>query len=508
MSVFSFIVLLPINFVGGGHLNAYAYKDYVGKIIFTDFLRFTMANVSGGSPRLWVHCFAAYLLTGIVVKELLVEYSAFSHVRHRYLLARETHLRTVLVTNIPRHLRTPTKITTYFKHVYPDAVKAVTISQNVIYLERLVNDRTRVLTNIEKELLMLCRREKRKLVGMTKLEHFMQYTCSFKLGEDFGCLDGPQERLAKLYSQLEVLNNQVSKEQKRRRKVMKNLDRMEAGARSGDIDYILASPFVGEEVEEVSVSGSGSSGGGKSNSKKNQHPQETADVENGGSYQPPNIVVGGGGGRNVSESKWDAEAGQYTEDSFANAGSGAGSGTGGGAVHRRPNSTNHANKDDDSSSMSTADEHENDAVHGTARVDSTFDNHNHTIPGGNSKLSLDSTDSNRKSARKPLLRAKQALRRYVHLAFFGKANKNTEGGGAASGGGGEHGEDHHHNSISNDNGDDSQGQMDTIEDHTIEVTDKAFVEMRTFTASTIAMQSMHSSKPGSMKVRFAPEPRE
>jgi Calcium-dependent channel, 7TM region, putative phosphate len=47
-----------------------------------------------------------------------------------------------------------------------------------------------------------------------------------------------------------------------------------------------------------------------------------------------------------------------------------------------------------------------------------------------------------------------------------------------------------------------------IEDHVNEVTDKAFVVMRTFTASTIAIQSMHSSKPGSMQVVTAPEPRD
>jgi hypothetical protein len=47
-----------------------------------------------------------------------------------------------------------------------------------------------------------------------------------------------------------------------------------------------------------------------------------------------------------------------------------------------------------------------------------------------------------------------------------------------------------------------------IEDHLNEVTDKAFVVMRTYTAATIAIQSMHSSKPGSMQVSTAPEPRD
>eukprot|EP00592_Proboscia_alata_P015609 CAMPEP_0194394914 /NCGR_PEP_ID=MMETSP0174-20130528/124122_1 /TAXON_ID=216777 /ORGANISM="Proboscia alata, Strain PI-D3" /LENGTH=740 /DNA_ID=CAMNT_0039190771 /DNA_START=1250 /DNA_END=3472 /DNA_ORIENTATION=- len=50
--------------------------------------------------------------------------------------------------------------------------------------------------------------------------------------------------------------------------------------------------------------------------------------------------------------------------------------------------------------------------------------------------------------------------------------------------------------------------VDHLEDHMNEVCDKAFVEMRTFAASTVALQTMHSSKPGSMQVTTAPEPRD
>ena len=129
----------------------------------TDFMRFSMANVVSGSPRLWAHCFAAYLLTGIVVRELLVEYETFNSIRHTYLLSREPHLRSVLVTNIPRHLRSASKITSYFRHVYPDAVQSVFICQNLLRLEQLVKERTNLLSKIEKELLILCRNEKKKL---------------------------------------------------------------------------------------------------------------------------------------------------------------------------------------------------------------------------------------------------------------------------------------------------------------------------------------------------------
>ena len=48
---------------------------------------------------------------------------------------------------------------------------------------------------------------------------------------------------------------------------------------------------------------------------------------------------------------------------------------------------------------------------------------------------------------------------------------------------------------------------DFLENHLIEVTDKAFVTFKTYTAATIAAQSMHGSKPSYFKVSQAPEPR-
>ena len=145
MSIFSFLVLLPLNYTGGGGANAENIKGYVESLFVTDFLRFTMANVMGGSPRLWVHCFAAYLQTAIVCRELLVEYEIFNSIRHCYLLSREPHLRTVLVTNIPRHLRSPNKISAYFTHVYPGAVKHVVMCQNLFLRARHVLDPDDVL---------------------------------------------------------------------------------------------------------------------------------------------------------------------------------------------------------------------------------------------------------------------------------------------------------------------------------------------------------------------------
>jgi len=403
MSVFSFIVLLPINFTGGGHLNAQDLKGYVGSLLFTDFLRFTMANVTGGSPKLWVHCAAAYLLSGIVMRELVVEYNAFNNIRHRYMLCKEPHLRTVLVTNIPRHLRSQRKIRNYFKHVYPEAVKNVTICQNLIELEKLVLQRNSVLSRIEKELLILCRNEKRKLVGNSIVESCRPANCCV----DVGIMGAAQERLAGLYSSLETYNDKIELEQRRRKRVMGRLDRMEAVVGRKDIDYLLATPFMDDR----------SPGGWSSASQS--------------------TVFSGG------EEDRRSSAGGFRE-----------------RTRREP--------------------------------------------------------SQRELRTRPFARAKQAINRYSRSVFdvnlFGKTARHVfdaesvsnvsthytptdkSGGTLASPKSG---------SSSNRN-----IKADHIEDHTNEVSDKAFIEMKTFTASTIAIQSMHSSKPGAMEVTTAPEPRD
>ena len=391
MFVFSFLVLLPLNYTGAGGADAENIKGYVEKLYVTDFYRFTMANVPGGSPRLWVHCFAAYLQTAIVVRELLVEYETFNSIRHCYLLSLEPHLRTVLVTNIPRHLRSPSKISAYFAHVYPNSVKQVVMCQNLLHLESLVLQRTHLLAKIEQELLLLCRKEKARLFEGHSSHSATAFRFLGKL-EDYGIVNGSQERFAKLYTELEELNGEIEQEQKRRHRVMKKMDRMEAGEGRKEIDYILASPFVVEQdpyqrrllgLSDVSVGGGG--------------------------YKPP----------------------------------------GDSPTSKKPQLRARSPRPQDQKS------------------------------GKNERRQkrVGFEDSPRKSA-------KTAIRRYSRLtrdvSFFGRPILSA----AAL---------------------DSEGH---IEDHINEVTDKAFVVMKTFAAATIAIQSMHSSKPGAMQVTSAPEPRD
>lgn len=401
MSVFSFLVLLPLNFTGGGRAKANDLKGYVDSLLFTDFLRFTMANISSGSNRLWVHCFAAYLLTIIVVRELLIEYNAYSSIRHRYLLSKEPHLRTVLVSNIPRNMRSPRKIGTYFRHVYPEAVKSVTICQNLLQLETMVAERTGVLAQIEKELLILCRYEKRNLISHDRLTHKITsafWTCH--LCEKMGVIDDAQDRISQLYVRLEEMNKQIEREQSRRRQVMRYMDKMSAGEGREDIDYTLASAFDGGNSTEWKKA------------LTHRRHQAASRTEHG--YLPSSIGA-------PRKDEPEAERPPMDERGAGNEGG--------------------IGEDD------------------------------RYIAFPDQETGVFTSDKLRRSK---FAKAKHAIRRYSTNirdgSVFGRSLSDFS-------------------SFVREEDD----KFGSIEDHLNEVTDKAFVVMRTYTASTIAIQSMHSS---------------
>ena len=556
MSVFSFVVLLPLNFTGSGHANAKDLKGYVGSLFFTDFLRFTMANVSGGSPRLWVHCFAAYLLTAIVVRELLVEYETFNSIRHTYLLSREPHLRTVMVTNIPRHLRSRAKINSYFRHVYPQAVQQVILCQNVMTLEKLVAQRTNVLSQLEKELLLLCRTEKYKLfqpeqqrrLGKKALTACCRCSCcgsnpsgaSWTMAHVFGfrhCLErlqlvpGTQERLTRLYTDLESLNQDIEQEQRRRRRVMKMLDRMEAGGDgSKDIDYLLAlsSPFASTEQQQKNHERLGLVV--PKNAKKQQlvtssplspMPEEYFSTNTSihvaakeDTISPPPQVQD-------EESHGLAQQQQEPTEQVLPAASRSGGGGSGVLRARSPQPSSSVSKGNPESDVNNESDDETSLTK-RSRKSSTMSKAKQKMQRlsrmvGSSLAGGTATNVNDSNAI-AVATAEAANDGYNPPAtaeYTQMADRVTlqqdNGSGIGKSLSGDFAQLPPARVLGNNSQRPSSKSSQPpahIEDHLNEVSDKAFVVMHTFTAATIAIQSMHSSRPGSMQVSTAPEPRD
>ena len=231
ISAFSFVVLLPVNYTGGEHKNQ---DDNGLGFIISDFSRFTMANMEEGSPRLWIHCFGVILLTIIMVRELLKEYSDFNVIRHRYLLSREPHLRTVLVCDIPNHLRSRRKISQYFHNMYKDCVSRVDICENIAYLEKLVEIRTEVLTKVERTTLEISKRENRKMKRKVRDGGSLNEYLNSKFKKVLGYTDEYYEKsLESQVAKLSEMNGLVAKEIKRRKRIMYHMDKM--GSRKGQV---------------------------------------------------------------------------------------------------------------------------------------------------------------------------------------------------------------------------------------------------------------------------------
>jgi hypothetical protein len=300
-------------------------------------------------------------------------------------------------------------------------------------LEDMVTERTGVLAAIEKELLILCRYEKRKLLALDRLSSKITsafWTCH--LCERIGVIDEAQERISKLYVKLEEINKSIDKEQTRRRLVMQHMDRIGAGEGREDIDYTLASAFDGDCPTWKKALRQ------RSSMQQRHHPNNGATTAGNNKSTRSSV----GAPRNAD-----------------------------GSVRRKVSPENPEAEVPPSNSPSNGEE---DVDRYEALLSPTDD---------------DSHDANMKQSRRlKFSTAKTAIKRYSSSirdgSMFGRSlsdfTSNSE----------------------------EFGNFDVIEDHINEVTDKAFVVMRTYTASTIAIQSMHSSKPGSMEVSIAPEPRD
>lgn len=233
ISLFSLLVLLPVNFTGGEHKRN---EDDYGYVIVSDFSMFTMANVAAGSPRLWIHCFGAYLMTAIFVSELLREYSDYNVIRHRFLLAREPHLRTVLVQKIPPHMRSERLVEAYFERVYKGDIRRVNLCQNIVHLERLVSARTDLLARVERVTFKIAEQEKFDKTPTTAATCWRKLCARFR-GQNLNTLGQDYKNLM---LELEEMNGKVSQELKRRNMIMHHMDKMDGVSGTREIDFLLA----------------------------------------------------------------------------------------------------------------------------------------------------------------------------------------------------------------------------------------------------------------------------
>ncbi|KAG9439865.1 hypothetical protein H6P81_020030 [Aristolochia fimbriata] len=91
-------ILLPLNYVGN-QLKDTDFSDIPHKSLDV----FSISNIDDGSPRLWVHFCAAYVITGVVCYLLYYEneYISAKRIAYIYSLKPQPHQFTILVRGIP-----------------------------------------------------------------------------------------------------------------------------------------------------------------------------------------------------------------------------------------------------------------------------------------------------------------------------------------------------------------------------------------------------------------------
>ncbi|KAF0729430.1 hypothetical protein Ae201684_012931 [Aphanomyces euteiches] len=155
----------------GKHLAAFAiilsiglFPAYSSKKLLTeeDFLdRLSISGLPRNDNRLWATIFAAIAMAFFTMFCIARECQAYKERRHQFLAQQGTQQYSVLVDEIPLHLRSHTALKRYFNTLFPSQVQFCYIAVECGDLERLVSMRQNVRNNLEHARVVLAKTSRR-----------------------------------------------------------------------------------------------------------------------------------------------------------------------------------------------------------------------------------------------------------------------------------------------------------------------------------------------------------
>uniref|UniRef100_M4BRQ9 CSC1/OSCA1-like 7TM region domain-containing protein n=1 Tax=Hyaloperonospora arabidopsidis (strain Emoy2) TaxID=559515 RepID=M4BRQ9_HYAAE len=111
--------------------------------------RISMSNLPEKSDRLWAPTVVAYVMTIYAMRLLIKEYKLYVQYRHQVLSKMEAPQYSVLVTDLPVHLRTRETLRKYMATIFPSSIRNVYVALECATLERLVERREQVRGALE-----------------------------------------------------------------------------------------------------------------------------------------------------------------------------------------------------------------------------------------------------------------------------------------------------------------------------------------------------------------------
>ncbi|KAL7556780.1 hypothetical protein ACA910_005222 [Epithemia clementina (nom. ined.)] len=110
----------------------------------------TVANVPSGSHRLYATVFAAYILFGYTMYQILLEFDWYIEMRHKFLRKPLARHFAVFVRNIPSDYRTNARLERFFRGCFSDDdVLEATLAINIPNLTKVVAQRDAAVANLE-----------------------------------------------------------------------------------------------------------------------------------------------------------------------------------------------------------------------------------------------------------------------------------------------------------------------------------------------------------------------
>ncbi|KAL4155956.1 hypothetical protein PRNP1_008055 [Phytophthora ramorum] len=165
----------------------------------------SMSNLPERSDRLWAPTVVAFVMATYAMRLLVNEYKLYVHCRHVVLGKMEAPQYSVLVNDLPLHLRTRQTLEQYMSKIFPSSIRNVYVALECATLEVLVDRREQVRGLLEHALAECERsrqrprhREGRSWVGMLICK-------SGSRGYEVDSIDYYQEQLA-------ILNEEVARE--------------------------------------------------------------------------------------------------------------------------------------------------------------------------------------------------------------------------------------------------------------------------------------------------------
>ncbi|KAL3670091.1 hypothetical protein V7S43_004408 [Phytophthora oleae] len=167
--------------------------------------RISMSNLPERSDRLWAPTVVAFVMAIYAMRLLVKEYKQYVRCRHEVLGRMEAPQYSVLVNDLPLHLRTRQTLEKYLAKIFPSSIRNVYVALECATLETLVDRREKVRGDLEHALAKCERSRKRP-------QHREERSCIGMLMCKTGSRGYKVDGIDYYQDQLATLNEEVARE--------------------------------------------------------------------------------------------------------------------------------------------------------------------------------------------------------------------------------------------------------------------------------------------------------